>query len=134
MPCSPPKSRVLLKEKQAVVVNGTPFAILLTIATGESMQAFSPEEEAAYEMLSLALSKKTGEKNAAEANRSPKRPVGAKSGALRNHAIARATTIGKTAKNSRRFPASAGRCAAADEKKAGPLFDRARKNRIKSLP
>lgn len=83
-PCSPPKSRVHLKEKQAVKVNGTPFAIQLRIATGELMQAFSPEEEAAYEMLSLALPKKTGEKMAAEANRSPKRPVGAKSGALRD--------------------------------------------------
>ncbi|OKL36386.1 RNA-guided endonuclease IscB [Domibacillus mangrovi] len=38
MPCSPRKSRMLLKEKKARIIQYRPFTIQLTIATGETVQ------------------------------------------------------------------------------------------------
>ena len=61
MPCSPAKSRLLLKEKKAIVVRRTPFTIQLTIATGETKQPVSLGVDAGYKHVGLSASTEKAE-------------------------------------------------------------------------
>ncbi|MFR1025833.1 MAG: RNA-guided endonuclease IscB [Parasutterella sp.] len=66
MPCSPAKSRLLLKEKKAIVVRRTPFTIQLTIATGETKQPVSLGVDAGYKHVGLSASTEKAELYASE--------------------------------------------------------------------
>lgn len=66
MPCSSAKARILLKEKNAVVVRRSPFTIQLTIATGETKQPVSLGVDAGYKHVGLSASTKKAELYASE--------------------------------------------------------------------
>ena len=66
MPCSAAKTRILLKEKKAVVKRRTPFTIQLTIATGETKQPVSLGVDAGYKHIGLSASTEKAELYASE--------------------------------------------------------------------
>ena len=66
MPCSSAKARILIKEKNAVVVRRSPFTIQLTIATGETKQPVSLGVDAGYKHVGLSASTKKTELYASE--------------------------------------------------------------------
>ena len=66
MPCSPAKARLLLKERNAIVVRRTPFTIQLTIATGETKQPVSLGVDAGYKHVGLSASTEKAELYASE--------------------------------------------------------------------
>ena len=55
MPCSPRKSRLLLKEGKAKVVDYKPFTIQLTYATGETKQDVSVGIDSGAKYLGVAI-------------------------------------------------------------------------------
>lgn len=58
MPCSPRKSRLLLKERKAKVVDYKPFTIQLTYATGEAKQDVSVGIDLGAKYLGIAITSK----------------------------------------------------------------------------
>ncbi|MBA7510938.1 hypothetical protein ES705_02927 [subsurface metagenome] len=54
MPCSPGKTKVLLKENKAKVVKRTPFTIQLTMATGEVRQSITLGVDSGYSRIGLS--------------------------------------------------------------------------------
>ena len=66
MPCSSSRARILLKEKNAVVVRRSPFTIQLTIATDETKQPVSLGVDAGYKHVGLSAATKKAELYASE--------------------------------------------------------------------
>lgn len=68
MPCSPVKTRILLKQGKAKVVKRTPFIIQLTVATGETTQPITLGVDSGYGHIGLSAVTNKMELFSAEVN------------------------------------------------------------------